>query len=43
MIGTGIIASMTTSDNINLSYYMYPRSLLGNPLRLGIVGIIDSG
>ena len=45
MIGTGIIASMSTYDNINLSYYMYPRSSLGKtPLRLGnSVGIIDAG
>ena len=45
LLDTEIICSMTTINDTNLSYYLYPRSsIIKTPLRLAnSVGIIDSG
>jgi dUTP pyrophosphatase len=45
LLNTEIICCMKSSNNTNLSYYLYPRSsIIKTPLRLAnSVGIIDSG
>lgn len=45
LLNTEIICCMKSSNNVNLSYYLYPRSsIIKTPLRLAnSVGIIDSG
>jgi len=45
VLDTEIISYMKSSNDINLSYYLYPRSsIIKYPLRLSnSVGIIDSG